>query len=106
MWNHGILVIGNTVAETFNRIFYFERTWQTYLLALQTGQPLSIHDNAIADKTTQELEAYPGQDARHLAEVQAVLDKEGSNYATWVFNTQTGSMHTNPKTRNTTLTFN
>ena len=82
MGNHGILVIGNTVAKTFNCIFYFERACQTYLLALQTGQPLRILDNAIPEKTTQELEAYPEQDARHLAEVQAVLDEEGSSYAT------------------------
>ena len=55
--DHGILVIGNTVAETSNRMFYFERTCQTYLLALQTGQPLHSLDNAIAEKTAQELEA-------------------------------------------------
>ena len=82
MEDHGILVIGNTVAETSNRMFYFERACQPYLLALQTGQPLRILDNAIAEKPAQELEAYPEQDARHLAEVQAVLDEEGSSYAT------------------------
>ena len=51
MGNHGILVIGNTIAETFNRMFYFERACQTYLLALQTGQPLRILDAAVAEKT-------------------------------------------------------
>ena len=82
MGNHGILIIGNTLAETFNRMFYFERACQTYLLALQTGRPLRILDDAVAEKTAQELEAYPEQDARHLAELQAILDEEGSNYAT------------------------
>jgi ribulose-5-phosphate 4-epimerase/fuculose-1-phosphate aldolase len=81
MGNHGILIIGDTVAETFNRMFYFERACQTYLLALQTGRPLRILDAKIAEKTAQELETYPEQDARHLAELKAILDEEGSNYA-------------------------
>jgi ribulose-5-phosphate 4-epimerase/fuculose-1-phosphate aldolase len=81
MGNHGILIIGDTVAETFNLMFYFERACQTYLLALQTGLPLRILDDAIAEKTAQELEAYPEQDARHLAELKAILDEEGSSYA-------------------------
>ena len=63
MGNHGILIIGETVAETFNRMFYFERACQTYLLALQTGRPLRILDAEIAEKTAQELETYPEQDA-------------------------------------------
>ena len=81
MGNHGILIIGNTVAETFNRMFYFERACQTYLLALQTGKPLRLIEDAIAEKTAQEIEIYPEQDARHLAELKAVLDEEGSNYS-------------------------
>jgi ribulose-5-phosphate 4-epimerase/fuculose-1-phosphate aldolase len=81
MGNHGILIIGETVAETFNRMFYFERACQTYLLALQTGQPLRILDADVAEKTAQELETYPEQDARHLAELKAILDEEGCNYA-------------------------
>jgi len=81
MGNHGILIIGETVAETFNRMFYFERACQTYLLALQTGRPLRILDAEIAEKTAQELETYPEQDARHLAELKAILDEEGCNYA-------------------------
>ena len=81
MGNHGILIIGDTVAETFNRMFYFERACQTYLLALQTGKPLRVIGDEIAEKTAQGIEIYPEQDARHLAELKAVLDEEGSNYS-------------------------
>jgi ribulose-5-phosphate 4-epimerase/fuculose-1-phosphate aldolase len=62
-------------------MFYFERACQTYLLALQTDQPLRILDADVAEKTAQELETYPEQDARHLAELKAILDEEGCNYA-------------------------
>lgn len=82
MGNHGVMVIGDTVAETFNRMFYFERAAETYIRALQTGQPLRVLSDEIAEKTAQEIEGYPEQDARHLAELKAILDEEGSDYAT------------------------
>jgi ribulose-5-phosphate 4-epimerase/fuculose-1-phosphate aldolase len=81
MGNHGVLVIGDSVAETFNRMYYFERACETYIRALQTGQELRVLPDGIAEKTAQELEAYPEQDVRHLAELKAILDEEGANYA-------------------------
>jgi ribulose-5-phosphate 4-epimerase/fuculose-1-phosphate aldolase len=81
MGSHGIMIIGATVAETFNRLFYFERAAETYIRALQTGQPLRVLSDEIAEKTASELEVYPEQDERHLAELKAILDEEGSNYA-------------------------
>ncbi|NRB01711.1 MAG: class II aldolase/adducin family protein [Rhodobacteraceae bacterium] len=81
MGNHGIMIIGDTVAETFNRMFYFERACQTYIMALQTGKELRVIPDDIAEKTAQEIEDYPEQDERHLAELKAILDEEGSTYA-------------------------
>ena len=81
MGNHGIMVIGETVAETFNRMYYFERAAETYIRALQTGQKLRVLSDEIAEKTASELDDYPGQDHRHLAELKAILDSEGSTYA-------------------------
>ncbi len=82
MGNHGVMVIGETVAETFNRLYYFERAAETYIRALQTGMELDVLSDEIAEKTARELEEYPEQDIRHLAELKAILDDEGSNYAT------------------------
>lgn len=82
MGNHGVLIIGDSVADTFNRLYYFERAAETYIRALQTGQPLRVLPDDIAEKTAQELEAYPDQGDRHLSELKAILDAEGSNYAT------------------------
>mgnify|MGYP001826339019 CR=1 FL=1 len=52
-----------------------------YMLALQTGKPLRVLPDDVAEKTAQEIEDYPEQDVRHLAELKAILDEEGSNYA-------------------------
>lgn len=81
MGNHGVLVIGDTVADTFNRLFYFERAAETYIRALQTGRPLRVLSHEIAEKTARELEDYPGQSEKHLGELKAILDGENSDYA-------------------------
>ena len=82
MGNHGIMVIGDTVAETFNRMYLFERAAQIYITALQTGQTLDILSDEVAEKTAREIEEYPGGDHHHLDELKAILDEEGSDYAT------------------------
>ena len=81
MGNHGVMIIGDSVAETFNRLYYFERAAETYIRALQTGQKLRVLPDDIAEKTARELEEYPGQAERHLDELKAILDAEGSDYA-------------------------
>ncbi|MEM6940858.1 MAG: class II aldolase and adducin N-terminal domain-containing protein [Pseudomonadota bacterium] len=81
MGSHGVLVIGDTVADTFNRLYYFERAAETYIKALQTGLPLRRLSHEVAEKTARELETYPDQDQKHLAELKAILDAEGSDYA-------------------------
>lgn len=81
MGNHGILVMGDSVADCFNRMYYFERAAETYIRALQTGQALRVLPDDIAEKTAKELDGYPEQGDRHLAELMAILDDEGSDYA-------------------------
>ena len=81
MGNHGVLVIGDSVATAFNRLYYFERAARTYIEALQTGRPLRVLSDAVAEKTARQMAAYPEQGERHFAELKAILDEEGSSYA-------------------------
>ncbi|MFD0858988.1 class II aldolase and adducin N-terminal domain-containing protein [Roseovarius aquimarinus] len=81
MGNHGVLVLGDTVGDCFNRLYYFERAAETYIRALQTGRPLRVLSDEIAEKTASALDDYPGQAARHLSEIRAILDAEGADYA-------------------------
>ena len=81
MGNHGVLVIGANVADAFNRLYYFERAAETYIRALQTGQPLRVLSDEIAEKTAAELDDYPGQAEAHLAQIRRVLDREDPDYA-------------------------
>ena len=80
MGNHGILVLGDDVADAFNRMFYFERAAETYIKALWTGRPLRTLSDEVAEKAAREMDDYPGQAERHLAELKAILDQEESAY--------------------------
>ncbi len=82
MGNHGVLVIGDSVAEAFDRFYYFERAAETVVTAYMTGQPLRRMPDAVAEKTAQDWERYPTDAAAlHFAELRAILDAEGSDYA-------------------------
>ena len=81
MGNHGVLVIGRTVAETFNRLTYFERAAKTYIRALQTGRALRVLPDAIAEKTAQDWEMYSDYAQAHLSEIKAMLDVDSPGYA-------------------------
>jgi ribulose-5-phosphate 4-epimerase/fuculose-1-phosphate aldolase len=81
MGNHGVLVIGDTVADTFDRLYYFERACETYIKALWTGKPLRVLPDAVAEKVGIEMDNYPvASAARHLAQLKLILDEEGSTY--------------------------
>ncbi len=80
MGNHGVLVIGDTVADTFNRLYYFERAAETYIRALQTGRPLRHLADAVAAKVADEADTYPGQAERHLADIREILDRDEPDY--------------------------
>lgn len=81
MGSHGVMVIGDNVADTFNRLYYFERAARTYITALQTEVPLRVIPADIAERTAQQLDEYPEQAQRHFAELKILLDSEGSDFA-------------------------
>jgi ribulose-5-phosphate 4-epimerase/fuculose-1-phosphate aldolase len=80
MGNHGILVLGSDVADTFNRMYYFERAAETYIRALQTGQALRYLSDDVAEKVAAEMDVYPDQADRFLADIKAMLDEEEPSY--------------------------
>lgn len=80
MGNHGVLVIGQTVAEAFNRLYYFERAAETYIRALQTGRPLRVLSDEIAESVAASMDVYPEMADRHLSDLKAILDEQEPAY--------------------------
>ena len=80
MGNHGVMVIGSSISDAFNRLFYFERSAETYIRALQTGLDLNFLSDEVAEKTAQQWETYVGSADAHFSELKAILDSEESDY--------------------------
>ena len=80
MGKHGVLVVGPNVARCFDDIYYFERAAETYLTALMTGKELNIASDAVAEKTAQQWEDYPGFADKHFAAIRSILDEEEPEY--------------------------
>jgi ribulose-5-phosphate 4-epimerase/fuculose-1-phosphate aldolase len=80
MGQHGLLVVGPSVAWCFDALYYFERAAETYLTALTTGKELNIASDAVAEKTARQWEEYPGFADKHFAAIRAILDEEEPTY--------------------------
>ena len=79
--NHGILTTGQTVAQAFDELFYFEKACETYITALSTGKELKIATSEVAEKTAQDWENYPtGLGELHLKALRSILDNEEPGY--------------------------
>lgn len=81
MGQHGILVVGETVADAFDRLYYLERACRTLVLAYSTGQPLNVMAPALAEATARGWEDYPGQAEAHFDELRRGLDAKDPSYA-------------------------
>lgn len=80
MGNHGVLVVGDTVAKAFDNLYYFERAAETVIMAYQTGKPLRVASDAVAEKTARQWEEYPEGAERHFAALRGILDREEPDY--------------------------
>jgi len=81
MANHGVLVTGRTVAETYDALYYFERACQTLVLAYSTGRPLHVLPDDVAERTARGWEDYAEAATVHFAEMKRVLDAKDPSYA-------------------------
>jgi ribulose-5-phosphate 4-epimerase/fuculose-1-phosphate aldolase len=82
MGQHGILLVGETVADTFDRLYYLERACRTLVLAYSTGQPLNVMPDDLAEATARAWESDTAQPVAHFDELKRGLDAGDPSYAT------------------------
>ena len=82
MGQHGILVVGETVADAFDRLYYLERACTTLVLAYSTGQPLNVMSHDLAEATARAWDSDTAQPLAHFAELKRGLDARDPSYAT------------------------
>jgi ribulose-5-phosphate 4-epimerase/fuculose-1-phosphate aldolase len=78
--NHGVLVIGDTVAEAFDDLYYLERACQTLVLAYSTGQPLNVMEPGLAERTARAWDDYKEAAFSHFEELKRILDAKDPSY--------------------------
>jgi ribulose-5-phosphate 4-epimerase/fuculose-1-phosphate aldolase len=81
MGNHGVLVIGASIAEAFDDLYYLERAAKVQLLALATGRTPALIPDAIAARACAQWHSYPGDySRRHFDALRGILDEEEPDY--------------------------
>lgn len=73
MGNHGVTIVGDTVADAFEDLYFFEKAAQTLILARSTGQPLAVLSDAVAQNTADGWIAYRGMAQRHFEYLRSQL---------------------------------
>ena len=85
MKNHGVLVVGKSVAQAYYRLYFLERVCQTQVLAMSTGKPLAL----LADDVVAQVQTPPENDRHGGGErirlffeaMKRILDRELPGYA-------------------------
>jgi ribulose-5-phosphate 4-epimerase/fuculose-1-phosphate aldolase len=85
MKNHGVVSVGDTVAEAYRRLYKLEKACQTQVLAMSTGKPLNI----LSDDVIQRVLTPSGADRHPRLERERlyfeanmrILDRVNPGYA-------------------------
>jgi len=80
MGNHGVMVIGDSVADAFNRLYYFERAAENLITAYMTGRELRYLSDEIAEKTASQVERSNDFADHHFNSLKQILDTENSDF--------------------------
>jgi len=85
MKSHGVLVVGRTVAQAYQRLYMLERVCRAQVLAMSTGAPLAVlSEDIIAQvQTPPASDRHPGGERTRLffEAMKRILDRELPGYA-------------------------
>ena len=78
--NHGVIVVGPTIAEAFDELYHLERAARLQVLALSTGRELDVIPDEIATVTCRQWLEYPDVSTSHFEALKEILDDESPDY--------------------------
>lgn len=83
MKHHGVMVLGSTIAEAWDDLYYLERACQVQTLALSTGRKVLPVDPVTAEAAYRQMRLGDPDSARlHLESVKRLLDSAEPDYRT------------------------
>ena len=81
MRNHGVMVLGPTIADVWDDLYYLERACEVQRLALSTGRPLRPVAPEVAAATAAQMRLGDRDSARlHLESIKRTLDRDAPEY--------------------------
>lgn len=78
--NHGVIVVGNSVAEAFDELYYLEKASQLQVLALSTNRELALIADETASIVCKQWLEYPKAAEYHFAAMTEILDQESGDF--------------------------
>jgi ribulose-5-phosphate 4-epimerase/fuculose-1-phosphate aldolase len=85
MKNHGVLAVGDTVAQAYRRLYKLERVCRAQILAMSTGRSLALLDDEMVKKVEtpnpRNSHSQAEREALYFAAMMRVLDREMPGYA-------------------------
>jgi ribulose-5-phosphate 4-epimerase/fuculose-1-phosphate aldolase len=83
MRNHGVMVLGPTIAEAWDDLYYLERAAEVQVKAMSTGRPLIKVDPSVASAAAAQMREGDPESARlHLESVKRILAKSQPEFLT------------------------
>lgn len=81
MKNHGVMVLGPTIAEAFDDLYYLERAAEAQVKALSTGRPLKPIEPAVAERAYRQMREGDPESARlHLESAKRQLARSEPDF--------------------------
>ncbi|MBX6321035.1 MAG: aldolase [Rhodospirillaceae bacterium] len=80
MRNHGPMVVGRDVGQTFYMLYHLEQACRLQLLAMQSGQPLAPVEDRLARPVMEAVRSVHAYGNTFLAAIKRVLDREEPDY--------------------------
>lgn len=81
MKHHGVMVLGPTIAEAWDDLYYLERACEAQVIAESTGRRVAPVDPAVAAATYAQMREGDRDSARlHLESIKRVMDAEAPDY--------------------------
>lgn len=83
MKHHGVMVLGGSVAEAWDDLYYLERACEVQRMAESTGRRIVPVPEEVARETASQMREEDAESARlHLASIMRILDAEEPRYRT------------------------
>ena len=80
--NHGVIVVGPTVAEAFDSLYYLERACRLQVLARSMGGKLrAVREDVVRETYRMILADTPKYAGAHFSALKRILDREEPSYS-------------------------